>query len=500
MEETTKIAFKKILNKTNFSSTLSVAIDSNVNIKTILNAHAYLFDEKVECGSGKAILTGRIGLKVVYVDTDGISNTITDSQAISENIMDAAITADSNIVISNQTVLAQVISSDGVLKVGCETSILPVLYFNIPLSNKFEENEKTICKKTETYASVITNYINSSFDYTTSFETKDTISKILCHDTYFTPVSTQAKDGSIYIEGKLYSRLVFETEENGEVRKKELCDTFNVATDVEANDITSNCTLDLCFKVDKAKENITTEIEDGNSIITIANKIKVCGVASKDINVELLDDIFSTENELEISTGEREFTSIKKCENFKSSILGETTLADNEPAIDEVVSNLNITPEITNLYLKNNVLHLEGIISSNLVYVDENKLCQHKHLEMPFVLNTKLELEQIENVSANISVADCKIKVKRGTIIEAEYIVEADIHIATKQRKPMITSVNIGKPINFGDYDYQIYLAKQGETMWELCKRIKISPQELSQTNKNLPLVMNGGEKVIIKR
>ena len=51
-----------------------------------------------------------------------------------------------------------------------------------------------------------------------------------------------------------------------------------------------------------------------------------------------------------------------------------------------------------------------------------------------------------------------------------------------------------------GEYDYQIFIAKQGETMWDLCKRIKISPENISQYNKDLPLVMNGGEKVIIKR
>jgi len=500
MDETIKIAFKKNLNKFNFNSTIGVAIDSNVNIKTILNVHAYLFDEKIECGNGKAILTGKIGLKVLYVDTDGISNTITDSQAISENILDSALTSDSYVIISNPTIVANVISSDGVLKVGCDISLLPIMYLNIPMNRNFEQNEKTIYKKSEVKTSTITSNINSSFDYNTNFETKDIISKILCHDTYFSLLNCVARDNAIYIEGKLHSRLLYETDENGEIRKKELFDTFNVATEISDNNVNTDSEVELCFKIDKHNENITTDIEDDNSIITIKNHIKACGICSKNINVEIVDDMFSTQNELELAKSERDFINFKKAECTNNKIYGEITLSDKEPAIDELISNLNITPEITNSYIKNGTLQIEGIVSSHLTYIDENKNCQHKHIELPFVLDTKIPMETIEDSHETINILDCHVKVKRGTIIEIEYAVEISVYSCTKEHRQMINNVVIGKEISFGNYDYQIYLAKPGESRWELCKRIKISPEELELTNKELPLIMNGGEKIIIKR
>ena len=500
MDDTIKIAFKKNLNKFNFSSTIGVAIDSNVNIKTILNVHAYLFDEKIECGNGKAILTGKIGLKVLYIDTDGISNTITDSQAISENIIDSAITNDSFVIISNQTVVANVISSDGVLKLNCDVSLLPIMYLNIPMNNNHEHNEKTICRKSEVNVSTITSKINSSFDYSTNFETKYSISKILCHDSYFSLLNCVSRDNAVLIEGKLHSHLLFETDENGETRKKELIDTFNVATEIPVEHISPENEVELCFKIDKNSEAISTDIEDDNSIITIKNHINVYGVCTKNINVEIVDDMFSTKNELEIATSEREFIIFKKLEYINNKIYGELTLSDNEPAIDELISNLNITPEITNSYIKNGTLQIEGIVSSHLTYIDENKNCQHKHIELPFILDTKMEMENAENAHENVNILDCKIKVKRGTIIEIEYAVEICVYAHQKEQRKIINNVVLGKEINLGNYDYQIYLAKPGESRWELCKRIKISPEELELTNKDLPLVMNGGEKIIIKR
>ena len=500
MDEKMKIAFKKSLNKFNFSSTMSVAIDSNVNIKTILSTHAYLYDEKIECGNGKAIMTGRIGLKVLYVDTDGISNTITDSQAVSENIIDSALTTDSFVAVSNKTIVSNVISSDGVLKVNCDVSLIPVLFLNIPISNNYEQDENTICKKSELTTSVISANINSNFKHITTFETKDKISKILCYNSYFSISNYAAKDNSIYVQGKLFSSVLYETDDNGEIRKKELIDTFNVATEIDVTNISSECELELYFDIDKNSENISTEIEDDNSIITIQNQINVCGVAVKNINIEVVDDMFSTKNELEIATSEREFLTLKKCEFVSSKIYGETSLNDDEPAIEELISNLNISPEITNAYIKNGTLQVEGIISSHLVYIDENKACQHKHIEVPFIVDTKIQTENSNFCNENLNILDCKIKIKRGTIIEVEYAVEMCIHSFNKDQRMMINNVTKSKEINFGNYDYQIYLAKPGETRWELCKRIKISLEQLELTNKNLPLVMNGGEKIIIKR
>ena len=64
----------------------------------------------------------------------------------------------------------------------------------------------------------------------------------------------------------------------------------------------------------------------------------------------------------------------------------------------------------------------------------------------------------------------------------------------------MVNNLSIGKALDFSMYDYQIFIAKPDETIWDLSKRIKITPDQLTSYNKNLPPIMTGGEKVIIKR
>ena len=109
-------------------------------------------------------------------------------------------------------------------------------------------------------------------------------------------------------------------------------------------------------------------------------------------------------------------------------------------------------------------------------------------------------MDKIDSSHHSISITDCKVRAKRGTIIDVQYSLSINFCAYIIDSKPMVDNITIGKPIEYGDIDYQIFLAKPNESVWELCKRIHIHPDDLPKYNKDLPLIMNGGEKVIIKR
>lgn len=495
-----KVTYTKNINKFNFNTTLSIPIDTNANIKTILDINSYMFDHKVECGNGKAIISGKIGLKVLYVDTDNMTNTISESTNFSETLLDNTITSDTYLNILNTNIINNVLSADSILKINCEVTVSPVAYLNLGLNSAIEGNEMLVTKKREIQTNTISNFVNSQFDYTSNIETKDTISKILCNNSYFAAEKVSAEDGFAVVEGKIMTSLVYETQNGEENIIKEIKETFNLKCDVETNGLSKDDLLDLSFVLDKSTETSSIEVEDNTSIVITKHAIKVCGVVLKKISIDIVDDVFSTENEIETSLTSRECT--KNAETFSISevVSNEITLQKEETAIDELIANLSITPEITNTYIKDNLIYVEGIIASNLAYVDENKEYKFKAIEIPFVINTKIPAETLGCVHSNVSVVDSRVKVKRGTIIEFEYSLFICLTIFEKETHEMIDNFTIGKPLSFGDYDYQIFIAKPNETIWELCKRIKISPNDISKYNKDLPLICVGGEKVIIKR
>ena len=502
MEENknTKITFTKNMNKFNFNSTFNIPIDANANIKNVLDVSTYMFDQKVECGNGKAIVSGKVGVKVLYLDTDNMTNTIADTQTFSETFSDNSITADTYINISNFTLSHSVLSTDGSLKINCEVNIVPVAYLNLTLANNFQNSETLITKKSEILTNYISSFVNTKFEYVSNMETKDSIGKILCLNCYFSPEKTTAQDGYAIVEGKMTTCVLYETIGENDSCVKELKDTSNVKCDVEISGLNKECSLDLYFMIDKSCEEISTDIEDNNSVLTIKNKVCVSGVVLNDVSVDIVDDVYSVENNIETNMAKREYT--KKAEHFSVSetISNEVSLADDEPAIDEILANLNFFPEITNSYIKNNTIYLEGVVSSNLTYIDENKEYKHKQVEIPFIIDTKISAESMGCLHHTISVVDSRVKVKRGTIIELEYSLFIHIALYEKETREIVDNYTIGKQLDFSKYDIQIFIAKPNETMWELCKRIKISPDDITKYNKDLPLIMEGGEKIVIKR
>ena len=499
-KDTLSITYAKNLEKHNFSSTLNLQIDSKVNIKTVLNVNCYIFDERIESASGKAVISGKLGVKVLYIDTDNITNTLTEVQPFSETVIDNSITADCYIMLTNISNLCQEISTDSTLKVECNISFVPVVYVNLAIPYRLNLDEQTICRNSNFTTNTIVNKIDTSFNYTTNLETQNNISKILNSNSRFSLVNTTAQDGYAIVEGKLFTCVIYETEENEETKIKQLCDVFNIKTDIELSELKQDSILNLSFTLDNSSESITTELEDGNSIITINHQVKVKGLELKEISVDCVEDLYSTKNELEISKSSREFICETNSNCFSESIIGELSLNKDEPIIEEIIANLNPNAEITNTYVKNNTIHFEGLVNSTVIYIDESKELKSKVVEIPFVINTKIESEILPTNRINITLNTSKIKARRGTIIEVEYDMDVCLGLFKTSHKDLIDNVTVGKLLDFSQYDYQIYIARPNESVWELCKRVKCHPDDLSKCNKEIPATYTGGEKVIIKR
>lgn len=500
MEESIKIAHIKNLNNFNFNTTLSVPIDSKSNIKTLLDVSTNLCDVRVECGNGKAIITGKICLHAVYLDSENLTCTIKDQTNFSETFIENSITSETVLNLTNSNIINNILSSEQSLKINCEVSIATTAYINLPIDTNLNLQDSIITKKSNCQTYCISQNINSSFDHTSSFETNDTISKILSLDTYFVCEKVVCENDYFVVEGKTTNKLIYEVID-GENRKiKELKETDNVKYDIQLAGLTKEMSIDVSFAVDKLKQEVSTEIEDNQSLVTAKNTISITGVVLKNVNIDIVDDLYSLENEVETSQSSRELASGLQNLTTSEIILNELSLSNEEPAIDEIISNINCCAEITNTYIKNSTLYVEGLVSSNLIYIDENKEIQHKQIEVPFLINTKQPLETLNCFNNIVSILDNRVKVKRGTVIEIEYTLFLSMTCYEKAVYAMVDNFKIGKALNLNKYDFQIFVAKQGETLWDLCKRIKISPTDINKNNKDLPLIMNGGEKIVIRR
>lgn len=492
-------AFIKNLNKQTFNTSINLQVDSKANIKTILNCSCHFFDVKINSANGKAIVTGRVGVKVLYLDDDNLTNTISDTQPFSENVLDATITSDCNIVLTNLSSSCSCTNNGTSCKADCVISFCPVLYLNLAW-NEAEVDSSYITKQTQLTTTQIKSIVNTSFEHTTNIETHDEISKILFVDSALCQTNVTAQNGYATVEGKIFTTIVYETNEQEETKIKQTKDEISFKTDVELENLNESDILNLTLTLNKNKQNISTELEDDLSVITVDNVVDVCGVVLTKTEINIVDDLYSTNHELSLNKTQREFLCNSKTCYINETIFGELTLSKDEPVIEEIISNCNTSYEITNTYTLNGTIQFEGVITSNLIYLNEDKQVVCKTLEIPYVINTKIEAETLPTHSIDLSVTPSSIKARRGTIVEVEYAVCANINLFDSCTMEIVDNISQGKELDFSKYDYQIFIAKPNETMWELCKRIKCHPNTLNECNKNLPDRFVGNEKIVVKR
>lgn len=501
MEQNTnlKISHAKNINKFNFNTIISAMVDNNANVKNVLSIDTYLYDLKVESGNGKAFLNGKIGAKIIYIDLDNMINTITQSQSFSETYVDALITNETYLNVCSSSISNNILSADNVIKISCDIHLYFVAYLNLSLSSGIEKTEDLITKNLELKTHTISNQISSQFEHSTMFEIKDSISKIIYNSTHFTADKIVAYDNYLVVEGKVCSQMLYETSVGDEMNLKEVKNVENVKYDIEFSNLTKEEILDLTITLDKSNETVNVEIEDGQSIVSVKNIFKVCGVSLKPISIDLVDDLYSVKNQIETTITKREFSKTTEQFNFSEVFSNEISLSNDESAIDEIVSNLNVLPEITNTYVKDGNLYVEGLVVSTLIFVDENKEIKNKQIETPFIINSKFNLEKLDCFHHTATIIDSRVKVKRGTILEFEYTIVVNICIHETDTIEIVDSVKVGKPISC-NYDFQIFVAKPNETLWELCKRTNATLEDLSKQNKDLPLTFVGGERVVVRR
>ena len=498
-ENNQKISHIFNLPSLNFKNQMNIAIDSNAHIKTIINVQAYLYDTEIDAVLGKCNIKGKIGVKLLYLDVDNVYNTISDSTSFMESVSSADIVSDCKIFMTNEQVLTDVSFDDKYLKLNFNVNAKLFSNIDLILNLANTNQEGLIQKKSSIEANSCLQTINNKNSQNCEIVLKKPISKIL--STSITPCveSIECFDGYITISGNSQIQIIYETTgDNPELKLNNESCKFKFET--QASLCETNCLANLELKLDNSKTNFTTELNEENTKLNLEYEINILGCVYKNLTIEYVEDIYSTQNELETNFSNREVCKISPLISYKSNIEGEIQLADDANA-DEIIETVNHSCLLTQVSCENNKIVLEGVVSTSLIYLNEQKEIKSVLLELPFSIAKEMQIEENCNLlNFNLVPTNCKAKLKRGNLLAVDYEMFAQGYISSKNSTNMLDNIKLGKQFDYGDVAFQIIIAKENEDTWNFCKRCHISSQELTEFNKDLPPIFQGGEKVVIYR
>lgn len=484
----------------NIKSQLNMNIDSNTNIKQVLNVETCLIDSQIEPLSNKALIKGTIGVKVVYVDVDNMFNTLSDSITFTETIASENITSSCQITISNCQFIAEFENTDKNINILIEGTVDCFCNLNSGLNIFKPTDSNLITKKSTLQTCSCLQQINKTTTYEYDCKIDAKINKVLSYDSKIVIEDSKCYEGYILINGQIINTILCEIETDGNNAITITNNSTPFKCEIEASLSDNDCIADICAFINLNSTQITTEIGDNYTKFNFEYSIVSSGFVYKNSSMDIIEDLYSLDTDIEpISNA---YNLCKKTPYFKLSenVDTEITLTE-ELNVDEIIGMINTSSSITQYSVKENSITIEGVISGNLLYLDENRETKHLPTQLPYSINIKQELkEDVCGLHLSVVPIACKCKIKRGNTLMVDYELCVSGSAYTNQQLNLIDNVKLGKRLEYGDIAFQICIAHNNESCWDLCKRLHVTKEQLLNSNSDLPDTYMGGEKIIIYR
>lgn len=388
-------------------------------------------------------------------------------------------------------------ASESVLKVLVTVEVDFVLEGNTQV--KVYENKDESCKLKfgeATFVSSTSRY-EANFESVKTLDIKEKVSKVLLMDSNAVLKNATAHDGFVVVEGDVYNYVVY-AKEDGSVAYFQTSESFKEELDVDVS--SSNSFVEASLSL--AKKDVVLEVDDidTGTGLKLVSPLKVNVKLYKEQEHFTVKDIYSLKNRLETSTAQVKTTSLLAPKYFEGKIEGNLTLTENQPRIDKTLAVSNPRYVISNSYLKDDEIFVEGIVTSNLVYLnDETESVHSVEVEVPFVTSEKyISNSDKTQVSVQVALADCDMIAKRGREIYFDCKIKVYANVWQESQQTVISNVEYKEAHKEKDSAIEIYFAKMGDTFWDIAKELNVDEALVAGQNPAVKNPLESDEKIVL--
>lgn len=492
-----KVVRKKRLDKSEFD--VECNIETNVEIDKILSVCHSAQAETAEVLNGTINYSGTIDICVLYCTVDGEIGTINSSCPFNSKFEDVSICVGDKVGIKVDVEDYKIDSvTNSNLKITCLLCQTGILICERDVSNiKTNDENMCICED-EMFVNTLVGEAKEIFTVESEVSIKEPIKKILTSDSQVAVKSVESGVNFVSVAGEVVTQILYLTEKD---RFEISYITENFKEEIELEGVTRDSTSEAvaCNKKNAVKCEVEQSDKGVNVKLTIPVEIKVVSYMQESITV--VKDIYSTTNELEVTTESFEMTKTIQSEYFESKIDGTLTLEDDKPRVDKIMFVGGSNLVITNSYLKNGEVFVEGVSKTNVIYLnDETNSLQSVTIEVPFVVSDRVEVvcenAQVENVFACL--CDVDVVVKKGREFYFDGKLKISVNYNCEEVGAVISKIDEAGEYPERDCAVELIFANAGQSAWDLAKSVHIPEETLVLQNPELSFPLEKDENVIV--
>lgn len=217
-------------------------------------------------------------------------------------------------------------------------------------------------------------------------------------------------------------------------------------------------------------------------------------------SADVISDAFSVTSELEKECSELTLVDIKASEFVIQSCDGSITLAEGDSA-DSVIALCGFEFVSETTFISFGKVAVEGALSGSIVYYDADAATKKSIAALiPVKLTTNISADDGDIAESTGSVGKIAVKLKRSGEIDIKAEIMLNLVIKQNIAVSAVSSVTTGATVAAAGGAISVYIASDGESMWDCAKSLKVKPDTITRQNPALEFPLKRGDKVMIYR
>lgn len=467
----------------------NITLEGIEEVKKVLSVGANVdLDYPIEALNNECKVLGKVVLNVVYLtNQDELGNQVCTSN------FDIKINNQEIDTLSKINAKAEVVSTNVSKVMGNQIKVITTLNVeglavkNKEVSYLKDTAENIFAQKKEEVVEQFDKFCCESFNELLSAKVNDGVKKILMTNVDYVIKDYTLGKNFVSVEGEIYAKVLYaNNQEISELQTITITKEFK--QEIEAEGVDKECLIDIFANV--KNENVLVELEElenNQTQINVSVTLSVCFNVYKKQQILTIQDVYSTKDILSIHKEESDCYINCDHEILEGKIEGNVVLSDQQARVDKYLCTTNVTNHTSNVYVSDNKMYIEGIVNCNVVYLnDELGSVQSVEIEIPYVIDKKVDLDNDIILEPNVCLYDIDVMVKRGREIYFDAKVKAFINVACKSSVCLVAKTECLGELEKRNNAIEIYFAKAGETFWEIAKNLKIPTEVIASQNPSL--------------
>lgn len=453
----------------------------------VLAVRAFVAPLSAEAADGEVKYGGKAIFTVVYEDAEKNVCRMERGAEFSHHAADERVTPACAVRVSLRALSASLRREGASMYASCVVEAEIDVHGALTLEY-LTGGENLICRK-DLQPIYREEYCGGDLEVSDEFET-DYVGDVLMHGESALVERVRAEAGSLTVSGEVTVNICALKKEGLSNYERLLPFKAELPCDAASEGMYCNASV----YVRSASVSVASDEDAGKSRITLSVLLSVSGMVSIKEEISAVVDAFSPVNNIALARERR--TSCYRADGnyFTERVSGVAALS----APIDYSCNLQalVLQRVEAAFAENS--EIQGVVSAALLVTESDGAHRSVEVQLPFALPFSAQSDGRREVNA--LVCGMSVRQKREGEAEIEATLKFAVNTYKEEETVYVSALQTGAEIKPSDCAFSVFLPREGDSLWDIAKTLRKTPEEVAGDNPDLTYPVAKGQRIIVYR